>query len=241
MVLQSDSGVSMPNQEDRDSNLRIEIAALRQRVEELEAKSIESERTRQLLQEEHSFRKVVISRAAEGICVCHVIPDYPFVEFTLWNPRMTEITGYSMEEINRLGWYQSMYPDPEIQERARQRMTKMRDGEDLRYERWEITRADGEKRALGISTSILTSHDGQIHVLALMQDVTHEERYRRQLESRLATLEGLLPICSSCMKIRNDKGDWQQLKEYISNNTEAEFTHGICPECAQELYPDLVK
>ena len=231
----------MVNQEDRNSSLQVEIVTLRRRVKELEAESAKLERMSQLLHEEHSFRKGVIERAAEGICVCHAIQEFPFVQFTLWNPRMKRITGYSMEEINRLGWYQSMYPDPEIQEKARQRMSKMRDGEDLVYERWEITRADGEKRTFGISTSILTTHDGQIHVLALMQDVTDEERYRRQIESRLSTLEGLLPICASCKKIRNDKGDWQQLEAYISHHYETKFTHSICPECSQELYPDLMK
>ena len=231
----------MVNQEDRDSSLRVETFALQRRIEELEAELVELGRMRQLLHEEHSFRKGVIERAAEGICVCHAIPDYPSVQFTLWNPRMEEITGYSMEQINRLGWYQSMYSDPEIQEKARQRMSKMRDGEDLVYERWEITRADGEKRTVGISTSILTTHDGQIHVLALMQDVTDEERYRRQIESRLSTLEGLLPICASCKKIRTVKGGWQQLEAYISQHSETKFTHSICPECSQELYPDLMK
>jgi predicted signal transduction protein with EAL and GGDEF domain len=57
---------------------------------------------------------------------------------------MVEITGYRMEDINRVGWYQTLYPDPGIQERARDRMERMRTGEDLRNERWEIRRADGQ-------------------------------------------------------------------------------------------------
>ncbi|MBF8278325.1 MAG: multi-sensor hybrid histidine kinase [Candidatus Brocadiaceae bacterium] len=229
----------MAIQQDRDSSLRAEIVALQRRVQVLEAEAVENERMRLLLREEHSFRKGVIERAAEGICVCHAIPEYPFIQFTVWNDRMKDITGYSIEEINRLGWYQSMYPDPEIQERARQRMKQMREGEDLRYERWEITRADREKRTLGISTSILTTNDGLIHVLALMQDVTDEERYRRQLERRVVKLEGLLPICASCKKIRDDKGVWHQLEVYIRDHSEADFTHSICSDCAKELYHDF--
>ena len=229
----------MAIQQDRDSSLRAEIVALQRRVQVLEAEAVENERMRLLLREEHSFRKGVIERAAEGICVCHAIPEYPFIQFTVWNDRMKDITGYSIEEINRLGWYQSKYPDPEIQERARQRMKQMREGEDLRYERWEITRADREKRTLGISTSILTTNDGLIHVLALMQDVTDEERYRRQLERRVVKLEGLLPICASCKKIRDDKGVWHQLEVYIRDHSEADFTHSICSDCAKELYHDF--
>jgi PAS domain S-box-containing protein len=231
----------MTIQRDRNSSLHDEIAALQQRVQALEAEAAEHERTQLLLREEHSFRQGVIERAAEGICVCHAIPEFPFVQFTLWNHRMEAITGYSMQEINRLGWYQSMYPDPDLQEKARQRMAQMRDGEDLWYERWEIRRADGEKRTLGISTSLLKTNDGLTHVLGLMQDVTDEERYRRQLQRRLADLEGLLPICASCKKIRDDKGNWHQLEIYLRDRSGVEFTHSICSDCSKELYPNLKK
>jgi hypothetical protein len=54
-------------------------------------------------------------------------------------------------------------------------------------------------------------------------------------------LRGLLPICSSCKKIRNDQGYWEQIEVYIRDHSEADFSHGICPECAQKLYPELYK
>jgi hypothetical protein len=53
------------------------------------------------------------------------------------------------------------------------------------------------------------------------------------------TLGGLLPVCASCKKIRDDKGQWQQMEVYIRDRSEAEFSHGICPECVKKLYPDL--
>jgi PAS domain S-box-containing protein len=55
------------------------------------------------------------------------------------------------------------------------------------------------------------------------------------------TLTGLLPICSSCKKIRDDKGYWNNLEQYISEHSEAVFSHGICPECAKRMYPDFYK
>ena len=94
---------------------------------------------------------------------------------------MTEITGYTMEEINRLGWYQTVYPDPELQAMAIERMKRMRQSKDLRSEEWEITRADGNKRVLNISTSVVESDDGVVHVLALMQDITERKRAREAL------------------------------------------------------------
>lgn len=229
----------MTKQIHRDADTDAEITALRQRVMALEAEVAAHEQTRLSLIEQYSFRKAVIERAAEGLCVCHAISDYPFVQFTEWNTRMNEITGYSMEEINRLGWYQTMYPDSLIQEKASQRMLEMREGEDLRGELWEIVRADGEKRVFSISTSILKSSDGLIHALGLMQDITDEVKYRRLLESQLLQLEGLLPICASCKKIRDNSDIWHHLEVYIKDHSGAEFTHSICPDCRTKLYPDL--
>lgn len=59
--------------------------------------------------------------------------------------------------------------------------------------------------------------------------------------SRLAkTLSGMLPICASCKKIRDDKGYWNQIEAYITEHSEAKFSHGICPECMKKLYPGFV-
>ena len=54
---------------------------------------------------------------------------------------------------------------------------------------------------------------------------------------RVKILTGLLPICTSCKKIRDGQGYWNQLEIYIREHTEAEFTHGLCPECVKKFYP----
>lgn len=56
---------------------------------------------------------------------------------------------------------------------------------------------------------------------------------------KVKTLSGFLPICANCKKIRDDKGYWNQIEEYIRDHSEAEFNHGICPECVEKLYPRL--
>jgi PleD family two-component response regulator len=53
------------------------------------------------------------------------------------------------------------------------------------------------------------------------------------------TLHGILPICSYCKQIRNDGGAWQQIEEYVRANSEAEFSHGICPDCLKKNFPDF--
>ncbi len=59
--------------------------------------------------------------------------------------------------------------------------------------------------------------------------------------STARTLRGLLPICSRCKKIRDDQGYWKRLEVYIREHSDAEFTHGLCPECGKQLYPDVFK
>ncbi len=59
-----------------------------------------------------------------------------------------------------------------------------------------------------------------------------------QALKEIKTLSGLLPICASCKKIRDDKGYWNQIESYISRNSEANFSHGICPECSDKIYGD---
>ncbi|MBI9104803.1 MAG: hypothetical protein JEY99_20470 [Spirochaetales bacterium] len=56
--------------------------------------------------------------------------------------------------------------------------------------------------------------------------------------SEVRTLQGFLPICSSCKRIRDDKGYWNQIESYIREHTDTEFSHSLCPECATEMYPD---
>lgn len=55
----------------------------------------------------------------------------------------------------------------------------------------------------------------------------------------IKTLKGIVPICASCKKIRDDKGYWEQVEVYVKNHSEAQFSHGICPDCIKKLYPDL--
>lgn len=61
----------------------------------------------------------------------------------------------------------------------------------------------------------------------------------QQALSEIKTLQGFLPICANCKKIRDDEGYWQQIEKYIQDRSDAQFSHSICPDCAKKLYPDL--
>lgn len=74
--------------------------------------------------------------------------------------------------------------------------------------------------------------------------LAEREKLIAELQQALAeikTLQGILPICSFCHKIRDDKGAWQQIDVYITNHSAAEFSHGICEECAKKHYGGFVK
>jgi hypothetical protein len=60
-------------------------------------------------------------------------------------------------------------------------------------------------------------------------------------DSEINKLRGMLPICASCKKIRDDHGYWQQIELYITQHSGAEFTHSLCPACADRLYPEYTR
>ena len=63
----------------------------------------------------------------------------------------------------------------------------------------------------------------------------------RQALDQIKTLRGIVPICANCKRIRDDQGYWNQVEAYIREHTEAQFSHGICPDCIKILYPDYGK
>ncbi len=88
--------------------------------------------------------------------------------------------------------------------------------------------------------------DSGLRVLSLEQSlrekVIEEKRLVGELREALdqvKRLSGLLPICATCKKIRDDKGYWNEIESYICEHSEADFTHGICPECAEKYYPEF--
>jgi AmiR/NasT family two-component response regulator len=91
-------------------------------------------------------------------------------------------------------------------------------------------------RELGQAIVIARARFGDLLSLRRANDVL--QRRTRELEEalkKIKTLRGLIPICASCKKIRRDEGYWQQLEEYLAEHSEADFTHGFCPECLKQM------
>lgn len=107
-----------------------------------------------------------------------------------------------------------------------------------------------ERRYYENHYSPVVDGNGDIIGLTLfLTDITERKRTQAQrdalileLRDALATvkqLSGLLPVCCNCKKISDDKGYWNQIEAYIAEHSEARFSHGLCPECAEKLYPDI--
>ena len=143
--------------------------ALIQRIADLEAELLVWQNRAELTAASGAFSLADMDHAADGVCICHAIDTFPYVQFSFWNRRMVELTGYGLDEINRKGWYQSVYPDPDTQAKAIARMAAMREGISLEAETWEITRADGINCSLRISTSALNHGDGKSDIRSYQQ------------------------------------------------------------------------
>jgi PAS domain S-box-containing protein len=110
-----------------------------------------------------------------------------------------------------------------------------------------LRRADGEPFRALVTDAAVVLADGAA-ILAFIQDVTERrrsevdrERLIGELQRALAdvkTLRGMLPICAHCKKIRDDQGYWNRIESFLREHSEAELTHGICPDCAEKYFPE---
>lgn len=90
-------------------------------------------------------------------------------------------------------------------------------------------------------TSLSDSPARRFHDIPMSQ-IAASLKEKEGLEAALKeikTLRGLLPICSFCKKIRDDEGYWHNVESYIRSKTEAQLSHGVCPDCLRKHYPDL--
>jgi PAS domain S-box-containing protein len=167
-----------------------------------------------------------------------------------WNSAAERIYGYAADEM--LGRSIAVL-QPEGRAHEQQELdNKIKHGQ--RVERFETVRVrkDGKTIDVSLTLSPIKDADGRIVSASIVvRDITerkHADNERliliQELTDALArvnTLRGLLPICASCKKIRNDDGYWEQVETYIKNHSNANFTHGICPDCMKALYPGHVK
>lgn len=140
--------------------------------------------------------------------------------------------------------------DIEIDSDERPVVRALKLGDSSKNEVLDIETSDGDKRVISSSIAPVRDRRGRIQgAVAVNQDITVSKRLEKEREelnrsleearANLKVLSGLLPICASCKRIRDDEGIWEQLEQYIHSHSEADFSHGICPDCMRRLYPDF--
>jgi len=164
-----------------------------------------------------------------------------------WNAGAERLYGYTAAEM--VGRSISVLTPPHRPPDMPEIWQKINQGE--RLERFETVRIRKDGSLVEVSLTISPLRDAQGKVVgasSVALDITKRKqeeaewmRLIRELTDALAqvkTLSGLLPICSACKKIRDDQGYWQQVETYIKKHSDADFTHGICPDCVKRLYPE---
>lgn len=177
----------------------------------------------------------------------------PITDEVFFSTRWKEMLGFKEDEVsNELSeWDKRIHPDDKTSVYAD--LNQHLEGKTLYYQnehrvqckdgsyKWILDRGktmswtdEGKPlRVVGTHSNITARKEAEIKNQRLLQEL-------QEALDNVKVLSGLLPICSSCKNIRDDKGYWKQIESYIKDHSEVEFSHGICPACAATLYPEHV-
>ena len=171
--------------------------------------------------------------------------------YTYCSDKVQEILGYSPDEIIGKTLFDTKRPDgiQRIRDLFYKAMAEKCPMVDL--ESWDLHKEGGCVCLVTSGVPVLDDDGNLEGYRGVTKDITEHKRVEADREkliaelekalSKIKTLHGLIPICASCKKIRDDNGYWNKLEAYIESHSNAEFSHGICPDCLKTLYPNLSK
>lgn len=196
-----------------------------------------------LRESEGKFRAIFES-AGIGIAITSL--EGVFMEC---NPALTRMLGYGSAELVGQPMKHVTHPsDLSLHKDNVRRVMASREATGCSYDSRYI-RKDGSTMWGHLTSALLRDADGYPqYALGLIEDITERkaeelerEKLLRDVQEAMAnvkTLTGLVPICSNCKKIRDDRGEWEIVEEYLTLHTGAQFSHGICPDCLRKFYPE---
>jgi PAS domain S-box-containing protein len=155
------------------------------------------------------------------------------------NDAFLRTLGYTAAEvIGRSAAELDLFVDAQMQDQV---SAELREHGRFREVELKVRAKDG-RIIEGLFSGDLIQSQGHTYFLTVAIDITERQQTVRELRAALAEireLQGILPICAGCKKIRNDSGYWEQVETYIELHTRAQFSHGMCPDCMVRLYPDF--
>lgn len=203
-----------------------------------------------ILRKSERYLRDVTASLSEGVYVLNVRGEVTFM-----NPEAEALLGWSERELIHKNLHDLVH-------------NRTSDGTPLLFKDCEMrkvietggrfhsmdevfTRKDGTVFPVAVFSTPLLESGKVVASVTAFRNISEQKRVEREREQLIAdlqkalaeikTLHGILPICASCKKIRDDKGAWSHLETYISQHTDALFSHGICQDCAKRLYPDQYK
>ncbi|MGC1454553.1 MAG: PAS domain S-box protein [Nitrospirota bacterium] len=163
------------------------------------------------------------------------------------NKKAVEILGYSKEELLSMK-ITDLIP-PEQIPRSVAEYEKLKVHGSYKIFVGKVRTKDGRWLDVEVSSSAIIENGTIIGSRDIMRDITDRKKMEgekekifnelKQAHDKVNQLSGILPICSYCKKIRDDKGYWKQIELYVRDHSEAEFSHGMCPECAKKVYKEF--
>jgi two-component system, cell cycle sensor histidine kinase and response regulator CckA len=210
---------------------------------ERERREAKARRERTLALQNLAYLAAIVDSAEEAI-----IGQNMEGLITTWNLGAARLYGYTAAEA--IGQQASLIVPPSLQEETADLWQKLRRGESAEVLETERKRKDGAPVNVCMTMSAIRDGEGRIiGASSIAYDITERKKieaertdlitHLNETLSKVKTLSGLLPICASCKKIRDDHGYWQKLEIFVRDRTEAEFSHSICPDCMVLLYPEF--
>ncbi|MCD6162851.1 MAG: PAS domain S-box protein [candidate division Zixibacteria bacterium] len=179
------------------------------------------------------------------------------LNITYVSPSIEKMIGYSPDEIMNIKWDKllsasSMKSAEKIaaDEQNLEITGKTHSLNTIQANEFELISKDGALIWIECQSTFMRDSNGQLTgALGVARNINQRKWAEKQQDilimklqnalDRIKTLSGIIPICSSCNKIRNDDGSWEDIGEYVKTHSDAEFTHGLCPQCASKLYPNF--
>lgn len=195
------------------------------------------------LKESEGKLQSITSHLAEGIYMLDELGHITFM-----NPEAEHLLGWTMEELNVKGPHNLIHfqkPDGTPLSPSECKMHDVIKTKERYFSTDEVfVRKDGTVFPISVIAAPVIENGNISASVTAFRDITKQKQTEKEKEklifdlqkalATIKTLHGILPICASCKKIRDDKGYWKQIESYISEHSEAEFSHSYCPECGKK-------